>query len=143
MNKKSNIGYVIILTLTLMLTKLRAQTFSDLYDFNNLYASTTNATQFQPIGNLIVNAGALYGEAGSGGLNQYGGVYSINLDGTDIRVLYNFENSSANFLTLLSGILYAPTYGGAGPGNIVSLSTNGGPSKVIYQFTGTGDGVFP
>jgi uncharacterized repeat protein (TIGR03803 family) len=144
MNKKPNIFYVIVVTMVLAQTGLRAQTFSDLYDFNNIFYSTTNQTQFQPVGNLVVSTGVLYGTAGSGGLSPaYGGVYSINSDGTGFKTLYNFDISPADSLTLLSGILYAPTYAGAGTGNIISLSTNGGPAKLVYQFTGKGDGAFP
>jgi uncharacterized repeat protein (TIGR03803 family) len=144
MNTKSNIVYFILVSMVLAHTSLRAQTFSVLYDFGNIFYSTTNQTQFQPVGALILSAGVLYGETVSGGLSAYyGGVYSINSDGTDFKGLYNFENSSANFPTLLSGILYLPTYGGADVGTIISLSTNGGPAKPVYQFTGKGDGAFP
>ena len=144
MNTKSNIVYFILVVIVLAQTGLQAQTFSDLYDFDNLYASTTNATQIEPSGDLIISAGVLYGVTYQGGSNSQGGLYSINPDGTDFKALYSFKDSASRRLTLLSGILYAPIFpGSTAGGNIVSVDTNGGPSHVIHQFTGTGEGVFP
>ncbi len=94
---------------------------------------------------LILSGNVLYGMTRRGGANGntmggngYGVIFSIQTNGSNFTILYNFT-ALANYpygsLTLVGGILYGMTSGTAiGNGNIFSINTNGTNYTNLYSF---------
>ncbi|MGC1380523.1 MAG: choice-of-anchor tandem repeat GloVer-containing protein [Candidatus Baltobacteraceae bacterium] len=118
---------------------------SVIYSFN-IYANPPDGRQ--PVGDLILVSGTLYGTTLGGGSGGVGTVFKVSTSGTE-HVLYNFKGSpdgSTPYAGLinLNGTLYGATqYGGAsGNGTVFKVST-AGAEHVIYSFKGTPDGATP
>ena len=107
-----------------------------------------------PAGSLIqAPDGFLYGMTENGGLNGFGVIFKIRMDGTGFQIIYEFgQNANAlygahpkgSLLMGSDGKLYGMTYaGGTGwAGTVFRISPSGGAFSVLYNFNGT-NGAFP
>jgi len=100
---------------------------------------------------LILSGSKLYGTAKAGGTSNFGTIFSINTDGTDYQILYNFaggasDGSAPGLLVLSASTFYGVTSSGGTSnfGTIFSINTDGTGYQVLYNFAGgTGDGSAP
>jgi len=113
--------------------------FKDLYDFKG-----TSATQGSvPNGDLTISGSIMYGMTSTGGSNNQGNIFSINIDGTGYTDILNFNGTNGSLpngdLTLSGSVLYGMTSkGGAnGEGLIFSVNTDGTGYKNLLDFNGT------
>jgi len=131
----------------------------EIYKFNTSNDSFTTLHQFTgcpdgrtPFGSLILSGNVLYGMTKQGGSNGtfadgYGTIFSINKDGTNYTVIYNFtstENYPFGSLLLKDSVLYGMTSGKANGnnGNIFSINIDGTNYTSLHNFNGT-DGKNP
>jgi len=118
--------------------------YTDMHDF------TGSATDGQfPIADLTLYNGLLYGMTQGGGVNGWGVIFSINLNGSGFQVLSSFgvgSNSGSGptgSLVLSGNMLYGCAGGGAnGPGTIFSFNPLGNVYTDLYDFT-LASGVTP
>jgi uncharacterized repeat protein (TIGR03803 family) len=104
-----------------------------------------------PYGSLTLVGSKLYGMTSSGGPIGGGVIFSINLDGSEYRVLFDLQNASiagpCGSLTVLGGKLYGTArWGGAGGGNgaIFRINPDGTGCSVLHIFKADqGDGGDP
>ncbi len=120
--------------------------YKDLFDFN-----FTNGSQ--PISTLIVSGNILFGTTSYGGTGTYasGVVFSVHIDGSGFKDLYNFKGSNAGngnsaypygSLILSGKVLYGMAYNGGSSylenaGCIYSIDSNGNGYKNIFNFNDT------
>jgi uncharacterized repeat protein (TIGR03803 family) len=124
---------------------------ADLYTFSN---SLDGAN---PIGDLVLSGGTLYGVTQNGGLSDRSGagtIFSLATNGA-FQTLYTFTNlpgggnndgaNPAAGLVLSGNTLYGTTeFGGSpGSGTIFSIKTNGSGYATLYSFAGGSDGANP
>ncbi|MGH9432741.1 MAG: choice-of-anchor tandem repeat GloVer-containing protein [Terriglobia bacterium] len=123
----------------------RAQTYTDLYNFDGVHGDRPNYPQVLAQG----RDGNLYGTTLYGGTQDAGVVFKVTPDGS-LTVLYNFDDGvnggySFSGLTLgTDGNLYGTTDGGGtnGFGTIFKI-TPSGSLTTLYSFTGGADGSEP
>jgi uncharacterized repeat protein (TIGR03803 family) len=121
----------------------QAQTFSVFHNF------TGTSDGANPLNGLTADgAGKLYGTASSGGAFNNGVVFKVSA-GVE-SVLHNFEggadggNPQGALIVDTAGNLYGTTMaGGASGAGTVFRVTAAGQEKVLYSFTGAGDGSAP
>ena len=122
-----------------------AQTFTLLHSFDRDDGA-------QPLGDLVLVRGKLYGTTYSGGVNNIGTVYSVTPTGT-FKSLYSFSGQYAGPLGALhrvGKILYGTTQAGGnlddcspmGCGTVFSITRKGAVTS-LYSFQRQGDGAFP
>jgi uncharacterized repeat protein (TIGR03803 family) len=87
-----------------------------------------------PYGTLIVSSGILYGMTSSpGGAGGVGAIFSINIDGTGNKTLFDFNGSNGiggNSLIMSNNILYGTTSGG-GPDYVYNSNIGKG---LVFKF---------
>ena len=104
-----------------------------------------------PYGSLTLVGSRFYGMTSAGGANGisgggagYGVIFSMNLDGSDYRVLHHFAgapndgNNPTGSLTLVGSKLYGMTRSGGasnGPGVIFSINLDGSGYQVLLDFS--------
>src|SRR5580700_1493862 len=128
-------------TFALAVAAARAQTYTDLYNFDS-----THGADPQDPGLLAQGRdGNLYGTAPLGGANNAGVVFKITPGGL-AEVLYNLDGAHGSYpysgLTLgTDGNLYGTTYegggsgcGGGGCGTVFKITPNGNLTT-LYSFT--------
>jgi uncharacterized repeat protein (TIGR03803 family) len=116
-------------------------------------ATYTNNDGARPNGGLILSGSTLYGVTSYGGLSGNGTVFSLNKDGTDFNVLYNFTGFSDGTngptatnadgaipngcVIISSNRLYGVTgWGGdSDRGTVYSLGIDSNDFSVIYSFS--------
>src|SRR5271155_5666587 len=98
--------------------------YSDLMNFNG---SNSPSGAF-PGGSLILSGNVLYGMTSEGGANNDGNIFSVHLDGSGFKDLYDFKGTpdGANpngSLILLGNMLYGMTEAGgtSGKGSIFTI----------------------
>ena len=114
--------------------------YEDLKDFSNSgsggelpWASLTSS----------LSGKVLYGVAELGGLYGDGCIFSIDTNGSNYTVIYNFDGTTGaspeGELLLLKNRLYGVTYAGGanGVGIMYSIDTNGNNYKDLIDFNGT------
>lgn len=123
--------------------------FTNLYSFTALDpVSLTNIDGAFLYDNLVLSGNTLYGTASGGGTNADGTIFSINTDGSDFQVLYNFEGADdgsepVGGLTLSGNDLFygMAQYNGSGNyGTIFSLSIVPAlplPPQLVIELSGT------
>jgi uncharacterized repeat protein (TIGR03803 family) len=101
-----------------------------------------------PVGDLIVVNGTLYGTTLNGGSSNHGTVFKVTPSGTE-HVIHTFKgkpDGSTPYAGLIevNGTLYGTTqYGGSSDrGTVFKMSTSG-VEHVIYSFKGSPDGMVP
>jgi uncharacterized repeat protein (TIGR03803 family) len=126
--------------------KAASVTYKDLYDFK---------AQDYPVGGLVYLNGKLYGvtDGGDGNCPETGKgcgtIFSVNLDGTNYKVLYTFTGrQDGGFpisLIAAKGNFYGSTIiGGAhGLGGLVFEATLSGKQRVLHEFGAANDGYYP
>ncbi len=104
---------------------------------------------YEPAGNLTLSGKKLYGMSAGGGYFNYGNVFSLDTDGTNLRNIRQFSGSDGKFpqgsLLLSGGVLYGMTEmggGSSGLGNIFRVDTDGNHFKELIDFDGI-TGLFP
>ena len=107
--------------------------------YTALYSFTNTPDGAQPMAGLAWADGTLYGVTPSGGANEVGTVFTMNTNGGNYAVLYNFNGSSGGYSPASPPVLSGNTlYGTAesGPwGTVYALSTNGGNFTPLHTFT--------
>lgn len=123
---------------------LRAQTYTDMRDFNNSDGCCAAYPSMLAQG----EDGNLYGATTNGGSNFYGNIFKISPAGTFTN-LYNFDLTHGGYpqggLSMgLDGNFYGTTYqGGTGHAGTVFKITPSGTFTELYDFTNTTDGAYP
>jgi uncharacterized repeat protein (TIGR03803 family) len=108
----------------------------------------------QPFARLLVGSdGLLYGTTGNGGRSGSGTAFRLARNGSDYRLLYQFDGSSAQGISVLGGLtegpgdmLYGTTEMGGqwGRGTLFRLDREGTALEVVHHFGGAqGDGGNP
>jgi uncharacterized repeat protein (TIGR03803 family) len=105
------------------------------WDGDHLY------TPYGPVGGVVLLGGKLYGVTISGGYDDYGTIFTVNLDGSGYSTLHYFtEDDGANPMAALvssGNTLYGSTmYGGSqGRGVIFAINSDGLNFTVLHHFT--------
>lgn len=105
-----------------------------------------------PKPHLLLEGGTLYGELADGtNAASFGGVFSMETNGSNFTVLYNFNTNTDGAvpgmkggLTMSGGTLYGTAYEGGitNAGSIFSVDTNG-TFQLLHLFQGNSDGSRP
>lgn len=122
------------------------------YGVIHTFSGTSYGDGENPFGNLIqTNNGVLYGMTADGGQYGSGTIFSCTTSG-DYGIIHNFlgfpsdgsRPLGSSLIQSNNGLLYGMTSEGGqyNFGTIFSCSTNGGYG-IIYNFSGSPDGVFP
>gem|GEM_PF-428121 len=119
--------------------------------YNTLYTFQDTPDGGEPYTNLTRSGNVLYGTTDVGGFNDDGTIFSIDANGLNYTVLYNFTGGSdgsnpESSLIISNNVIYGTTFiGGTNNGGaIFSIDTNGNSFTVLHDFTGTsGDGSNP
>jgi uncharacterized repeat protein (TIGR03803 family) len=110
-----------------------------------------NADGEQPLSDLVLSGGKLYGTAYGGGAIGYGTVFSLGTDGSNFSVLHAFSNAPdgafpQSGLTLGGTTLFGTTQIGGtnGNGTLFAVNTDGSGYSVLHHFLTNGvDGLRP
>lgn len=98
---------------------------------------------------LQLEDGQLLGVTQNGGDNDLGIIFSIRPDGSDFRILHQFDTTAAipqSGLTLSSsGMLYGTTSAGgsANAGTLFRMNVDGSDFTVLHAFNGGTEGGYP
>ena len=136
-----NIASVVVLCVVSPL--VRAQTYTDMHDFNNSDGCCANYPSLLAQG----EDGNIYGATTSGGSGA-GNIFKITATGTFTN-LFNFDGTHGRGpqggLSLgFDGDFYGTTYqGGTGGAGTVFKITPSGAQTVLYNFMNTTDGAYP
>ncbi len=111
-------------------------------------ANQSPADGGNPVGDLVLVNGMLYGTTLNGGSGNHGTIFKVSPSGTE-HILYRFQgqpdgsNPYAGLIDV-NGTLYGTTqYGGSSDrGTVFKVSTSGA-EHVIYSFKGSPDGSTP
>lgn len=131
-------------TLALLATLAPAQTFTVLYNFQNIDGCCAVNPSVMAQG----KDGYIYGATTSGGLYGYGTIFKIAPTGGVLVTLHSFHNidgmgPQGGVSLGLDGNLYGTTYeGGTGHGTIFKI-TPAGVFTSLYSFANTTDGGYP
>jgi len=120
-------------------------------DFTVLHSFRDNGNDGGgPYGALILSGEKLYGMTSEGGDDDLGVIFSINKNGTDFALLYEFDGTSGSdprgSLTLVGSKLYGMTMkgGSADRGVIFSFDTADSTFSLLHEFQGFPvDGAWP
>ncbi len=94
----------------------------------------------------------LFGISQSGGLYNSGAIFSLNPDGSDYQVLYEFNGLAhdgswpASSLIVSDSVLYGTTRlgGASNRGTVFKINTDGSGYQLLHEFAGgAGDGAEP
>jgi uncharacterized repeat protein (TIGR03803 family) len=119
-----------------------------------IYSFTGGADGAEPLAPLIIQGATLYGETYVGGADGNGTVFSVATKSGKETTLHSFAGGSDGAqpyggLVYSSGTLYGVTvYGGGcsfgyGCGTVFSVNAKTGAEKILHEFTGGTDGLFP
>jgi len=109
-----------------------------------LHQFTDEPDGSHPAAGLVLSGDTLYGSTANGGTNGFGCLFSLNTNGDDYTVLYNFNVYSNGVLpsgrmVLASNTLYGTAggngYGSPGWGTVFSINTNGSNYTALYNFS--------
>jgi uncharacterized repeat protein (TIGR03803 family) len=119
--------------------------FTNLYSFSAL-SESTNSDGANPVSEMSLSNGILYGVATDGGVYGDGTVFAINTDGTSFTNLVSLTSFQPhpNSIVLLGNTLYGTVYEGISYDNgvIFAVNTDGTGFRGVYYFSeyGTSDG---
>src|SRR5262245_21076564 len=136
---RQSINRLIRLTGACLLVAASAQaqnSFAVLKEFDNPLAQIQG-------GILRTSNGTIYGTTINGGVDQLGGIFRVQSDGSGFTVLHTFQFSDgygpfAELTQGADGLLYGTTQsgGGFGVGTIFRLQPDGSGFSVIHSFNG-------
>ena len=111
--------------------------------FTTLSTLPIGSGGYAPYGGLVLSGSTLYGTTTSGGIDGYGTVFEVNINGNGFIVLTSFSgyNGAVNSqapLVASGNTLYGTTYGGgsSGDGTVFSVNTDGSGFTVLKAFSG-------
>ncbi|HBA84829.1 MAG TPA: hypothetical protein DCZ95_12110 [Verrucomicrobia bacterium] len=103
-----------------------------------------------PKGDLLLDGGKLYGMTSEGGSNNAGVVFSLALDGTQFKTLYEFTGKPNDAETPSGSLLkdgnylYGMAFSGPNKAGVAfSVHTNGGTLNILKAFGGAATGRDP
>ena len=119
--------------------------FQSIHNFTNTWITAntlSNADGVAPFTGVIqASDGRLYGCANGGGTNDGGTLFSLNVDGSDFRVIYDFPNGvlsdlSGALIEGTDGKLYGNEYFGGdfASGSVFRLNKDGSSFETIHEF---------
>ena len=123
---------------------MKAQTYSDLHDFNNTDGCCANYPSMMAQG----EDGSIWGATTSGGINFRGNIFKITPSGT-ITDVHDFDlthgGSPQGGISMgMDGNFYGTTFqGGSHSSGTVFKITPTGAFTELYDFTNGSDGAFP
>jgi uncharacterized repeat protein (TIGR03803 family) len=132
-----------VLTLTLATSVAKAQTYTDLHDFNETEGCCAAAPSLLAQG----EDGDIYGATTSGGVHFYGNIFKMTTSGT-VTDLHDFDlthgGSPQGGISMgTDGNFYGTTYqGGHGYGTVFKITPSGTFTE-LYDFNNTTDGAYP
>ena len=133
-------------TLYKMVAPTKEQVF---YSFQTDEALIDGSDGAGPAGQLIFTGGSFYGTTVYGGPTGNGTVYEVTFAGKE-RVLYRFTGTPdgagpRSALVSIGGLLYGTTtFGGKNnSGTVFVVDPKTGKERILYSFTGAGDGAEP
>jgi uncharacterized repeat protein (TIGR03803 family) len=126
--------------------------YVNMYDFTVFpppHQILSNTDGAYPDAGLVLVGTNLYGITSSGGLNEWGTVFSIHQDGTGFMVLHEFSDDEGG--TPLGGLLLhgnklygTKESGGLNfDGSVFAINADGSGFTNLYSFTGGNDGAHP
>jgi uncharacterized repeat protein (TIGR03803 family) len=132
-----------VLTLTFATSVAKAQTYTDLHDFNETDGCCAGAPSLLAQG----EDGNIYGATTNGGVHFYGNIFKMTTSGT-VTDLHDFDlthgggpQGGINMGT--DGNFYGTTYqGGHGYGTVFKITPSGTFTE-LYDFNNTTDGAYP
>lgn len=94
-----------------------------------------------PTGSLAVSGETIYGTARSGGANNYGVLFKLNIDGGGFTIVKNFDGvvvGNPAGMTLVGDTIYGSAAGGSDDtyGGMYKINTNGSGFRVLKDFNG-------
>jgi uncharacterized repeat protein (TIGR03803 family) len=110
---------------------------------------STNLEGTEPVGGLVICSNRLFGAAELGGPSGMGTLFSVNMDGTDYRVLHSFswvgtylpitnlDGAGPNGdLLLVSNTFYGTTFEGGNyaDGTVFKVNADGSEFSVLHSF---------
>jgi uncharacterized repeat protein (TIGR03803 family) len=105
--------------------------------------TNVGATQTTTFAGLALASNYLYGTTFTGGANNLGFIFKVNTNGTEFKVLHDFEGSDGENpwagLLAYNDKLYGTTMSGGGDntvGTIFSINTDGSGFTNLHRFTG-------
>jgi len=121
---------------------------TDLLDFGD-------TTGVLPAGTPVISGNVLYATTQSGGENGFGTIFSVHINGSGYKVIWNFDGVNGKYppssLLLSGNKLYGVGHKGGvqdNDGNVFSIDTDGSGIKDLWDFddtgsTGNANGVNP
>ncbi len=136
--------FQLLITVLLFVPSLHAQTYTDLYDFDDAHGCCATYAGLLAQG----RDGNLYGGTVSDGKHGFGTVFKVTLAG-GLTTLYDFDSSDGigaqGGLSLgLDGNFYGTTYqGGSQHAGTIFKITPSGNLTTLYNFGNLNDGAYP
>jgi uncharacterized repeat protein (TIGR03803 family) len=139
---------------SLALLQENTEYFIRIFEFNSDGTNTKYKVDNVPLASVrtlqkILTVPKLLALTSSGGTSGYGTIVSVNPDGSDFTVLYNFALASGGFplgtLVQSEGSLFGMTRlgGAASTGTIFKINPDGSDHTVLQSFNYYLDGAFP
>src|SRR5260370_16104176 len=134
---------LVVLTLALATSLAKAQTYTDLHNFNETDGCCASAPSMLAQG----QDGDIYGATTSGGIHFYGNIFKITPSGT-LTSIHDFDlthggGPQGGISMGMDGNFYGTTYqGGKGFGTVFKITPSGTFTE-LYDFTNTTDGAYP
>ena len=132
-----------LFTLTLATSVAKAQTYTDLHDFNETEGCCALAPSMLAQG----QDGNIYGATTSGGVHFYGNIFKMTTSGT-VTDIHDFDLTHGGYpqggISMgTDGNFYGTTYqGGNGYGTVFKITPSGTFTE-LYDFNNTNDGAYP
>lgn len=118
-------------------------------EFSTLYTFDNPEDGQKAYNSLIIVDNSLFGTTESGGINNMGTLFRINIDGTNFKKLYDFSSAGGVFvrskLVLSGSFLYGTAYSGGAfdLGTIFRFNKDGSGFKKLFDFQNETDGKGP
>jgi len=116
--------------------------FTNLHSFSGTSSAATNNDGADPQAGLIVSGNTLYGTTAIGGTSGHGTVFAMNLDSTNLLLLYSFTGTNGDGvapqarLAIAGKTLYGSTDAGGSSSNgiLFAINTDGAGFTNLFSF---------
>jgi len=117
--------------------------------FQTIYSFSGGSSGVSVLSALTLAGSKLFGEFGTGGAGDAGGIFEVNTDGSGFQILHSFDGSGSEGafpsggLTMVGSTLYGTTQnagtgavGADGGGTVFEINTDGSGFQVLHDFAG-------